>query len=121
MALRLCRSVCWAFAVSSTSKIMPLAAAPRIYCAESFGQILPVRSWHSERKLQLSSLRRQNLLCRDRCKWPGFRHSFPGVRSFVAFRKIVGLDSAYSGNGQSGRGFTPDSLLHRLQFKSGHV
>ncbi|KAL2634982.1 hypothetical protein R1flu_006461 [Riccia fluitans] len=66
MALRLCRSVCWAFAVSSTSKNMPLAAAPRIYCAESFGQILPLRSWRSERKLQLSSLRRQNLLCRDR-------------------------------------------------------
>ncbi|KAL2610592.1 hypothetical protein R1flu_029165 [Riccia fluitans] len=96
MALRLCKSVCWAFAVSSTSKNMPLGAAPGVYCAESFGQILPLRSWRSERKLQLSSLRRQNLLCRDRCKWPGFRHSFPGVRSFVTFRKIVGLDSFFS-------------------------
>ncbi|KAL3682193.1 hypothetical protein R1sor_000215 [Riccia sorocarpa] len=102
--LSLCRSVGWAFSTSWTSRNMLLAAGPRVFCVQGFGQILTFGSWRYEGKLQFSSLRRQNVLCIDRSKLQGFRRSFPDVRCFVALRKSVGVDPADSGNGKIGRG-----------------
>ncbi|KAL3698674.1 hypothetical protein R1sor_012750 [Riccia sorocarpa] len=85
---------------------MALAAAPRVLGAGAVGQRLSLSSWRTDRRLQLSSLKRQSLFCKERCRLAGFKNSFPDVRCFAALRKNTGgnsTDDSGSAKGKSRR------------------